>query len=142
MGAPGVIDTRPRFSVGAAGVGRAGMQYHHDHHGRHYEWHHRETSQPDVTPRATVIGLPSSVNHSPLSIWNSNSSTRAGAYHHTLLTALESVTEPLINVDGHAIGSPSSRNGTGGGSAEGRTSTAVGVHYLQVRLLRVHYIIK
>jgi len=31
-----------------------------------------------------MIGLLSSVDHSLLSIWNSNSSTQAGAYHHTL----------------------------------------------------------
>jgi len=143
-GAPGAIDTTPTFGVGAVSVGRSGTRHHHGHHDRHHERHHRETSQPDVTPRATVIGLPSSVDHSPLSISNSNSSTRAGAYHHTLPsplttlsmgtrgrspTAPESVTEPLINVDGQAIGSPSSsfvRNGTGGGSAEGETSTTMG----------------
>jgi len=143
-GAPGAIDTTPTFSIGTVGVGRPGTRHHHGHHDRHHERHHRETSQPDVTPRATVIGLPSSVDHSPLSISNSNSSTRAGAYHHTLPspltnlsmrargrspTAPESVVEPLIHVDGHAIGSPSaslSRNGTGAGSTEGGTSTAMG----------------
>ena len=142
-GAPGAIDTTPTFGVGTVSVGRPGTR-HHSHHDRHHERHHRETSQPDVTPRATVIGLPSSVDHSPLSISNSNSSTRASAHHHTLPspltafsmgargrspTAPESVTESLINVDGHAIGSPSSsssRNGTGRGLAEGGTSTAVG----------------
>ena len=143
-GAPGAIDTTPTFGVGTVGVGRPGTRHHHSHHDRHNERHHRETSQPDVTPRATVIGLPSSVDQSPLSISNSNLSTRAGAHHHTLPspltafgmgargrspTAPESVTEPLINVDGHAIGSPSSSfsgNGTGGGSTEGGTSTAMG----------------
>ena len=31
------------------------------HHDRHHGRHHRETSQPDVMPRAVVIRLPSSV---------------------------------------------------------------------------------
>ena len=45
----------------------------------------------------------------------------------SILTALDTVTEPLINIDGHAIRSLFSRNGTGRGSAEGRILTAVGV---------------
>lgn len=135
-GAPGAIDATPTFST--VGVGRSGAR----HHDRHHERHHRETTQPDVTPRATVIGLPSSVDHSPLSISNSNPSSRAGAYHHTLSSTLtafsmvtrgrspiapEPVAESLINGGGHVTGPSSlSRNGSSRGSGSGGPSTATG----------------
>ena len=48
-------------------------------------------------------------------------------YKKSILTALDTVTEPLINIDGHAIRLLSLRNRTGKESAEDRILTAVGV---------------
>lgn len=83
-GAPGAIDGTPRFTVGV--VGRHG----HGHHGGHRD------PPPDVTPRATITGLPQE-NSSPPASRMASMRGRSG-------TAPEPYTEPLLSLPGPSNG--------------------------------------